>query len=83
MNNKRMRKLLAELNKELHSASDFDPETRELLRQLNEDLDEIAGDLGDTTLDRAKELESRFAAKHPVAERIARELVDAIGKMGI
>ncbi len=83
MNNKRIRKLLAELNKELHSASDFDPETRELLRQLNEDLDEIAGDLGDTTLDRAKELESRFAAKHPVAERIARELVDAIGKMGI
>ena len=83
MNNKRMRRLLAELNKELHSASDFDPETRELLRQLNEDLDEIAGDVGDTTLDRAKELESRFAAKHPVAERIARELVDAIGKMGI
>ncbi len=83
MNNKRIRRLLAELNKELHSASDFDPETRELLRQLNEDLDEIAGDLGDTTLDRAKELESRFAAKHPVAERIARELVDAIGKMGI
>ncbi|MGR9093256.1 MAG: DUF4404 family protein [Gammaproteobacteria bacterium] len=78
-----MRRLLAELNKELHSASDFDPETRELLRQLNEDLDEIAGDVGDTTLDRAKELESRFAAKHPVAERIARELVDAIGKMGI
>jgi hypothetical protein len=78
-----MRKLLAELNKELHSASDFDPETRELLRQLNEDLDEIAGDVGDTALDRAKELESRFAAKHPVAERIARELVDAIGKMGI
>ena len=83
MNNKRMRKLLAELNKELHSAGDFDPETRELLRQLNDDLDEIAGNVGDTTLDRAKELESRFAAKHPVAERIARELVDAIGKMGI
>ena len=83
MNNKRMRDLLAELNKELHSASDFDPETRELLRQLNEDLDEITGDVGDTAIDRAKELESRFAAKHPVAERIARELVDAIGKMGI
>ena len=83
MNNRRMRKLLEELNKELHSASGFDPETRELLRQLNEDLDEIAGDVGDTALDRAKELESRFAANHPVAERIARELVDAIGKMGI
>jgi len=83
VNNKRMRDLLAELNKELHSARDFDPETRELLRQLNEDLDEITGDVGDTAIDRAKELESRFAAKHPVAERIARELVDAIGKMGI
>lgn len=75
-----MRKLLAELNKELHSANDFDPETRELLRQLNDDLDEIAGD---SAIDKAKELESKFAAKHPVAERIARELVDAIGKMGI
>jgi hypothetical protein len=34
-------------------------------------------------LDRVKALESRFAATHPVLERTARELADAIAKMGI
>lgn len=83
MKNQRLRKLLADLDAELRSARDIDRETRELLRQLNEEIDEITGDDGDTAMDRAKELESRFAANHPVAERIARELVDALGKMGI
>lgn len=83
MKNERLRKLLTDLNEELHSTRDLDRETRELLRQLNDEIDEIAGSDSDSAIDRAKELESRFAASHPVAERIARELVDALGKMGI
>jgi len=73
----RIQHLIAELNKELSAGATFDPDTRELLRQLGENVDTAS------TLDRAKQLESRFAANHPVAERIARELVDAIAKMGI
>ena len=61
----------------------FDDETRELLSKLNEDLDEIAAGSQDTLSDSARELESRFAATHPVAERITREIADLLAKMGI
>jgi hypothetical protein len=74
---KRTRQLIADLNKELNSSGSLDPETRELLRRLNEDVDPASA------LDRAKRLESQFAASHPVVERIARELVDTLAKMGI
>jgi hypothetical protein len=73
----RTQQLIAELNKELGASESFDPETRELLRRLNEDVDPSSA------LDRAKRLRSQFAANHPVAERIARELVDLLGKMGV
>lgn len=78
-----MRNLLTELSKELNAGGTIDPDTRELLRRLNEDLDAKSGDDHTTALDRAKRLESRFAASHPVAARIAGELVDTIAKMGI
>lgn len=77
MKSERTQQLIAELNKELSAGETIDPETRELLRRLNDDVDVASA------LDRAKQLESQFAAKHPVAERIARELVDTIAKMGI
>ena len=77
MKSERARQLIAELNKELNKADSLDPETRELLRRLNEDVDAASA------LDRAKRLESQFAASHPVVERIARELVDTLTKMGI
>ena len=83
MSSERMRELLAELNKELHETGEVDPETRALLLELNEEIDRVAGDYSDSALDRAKKLESRFAANHPVAERLARELADIIGKMGV
>jgi hypothetical protein len=54
-----------------------------LLSKLNDDLDEIAPGSDDTLSDSARELESRFAATHPVAERITREIADLLAKMGI
>ena len=82
MSSQRIRELLAELERELHTTTDIDAETRQLLRELDEDIDEITGE--DTSaLDRAKQLESHFAANHPVAARIARELADIIAKMGV
>ncbi len=83
MSKERINELLTELNRELHAADDVDPETRELLARLNEDVERLAGDSQSSAIDRAKHLESRFAADHPVAERIARELADILAKMGI
>ena len=83
MSSERIRELLTELNKELHSTGDIDVETRELLSTLNDELDELAAGAGGTAGDRAKELESRFVASHPVAARITREIADILTKMGI
>ncbi len=74
------RKLLEELSNELKMAGELDPETRDLLRRIHDDIDN--GPV-DNAIERAKELETRFAARHPVAERIARVLIDSLGKMGI
>lgn len=83
MNSKRIRTLLAELNRELKSTGEIDAETRKLLSKLNDDLDEIAPGSDDSLSDSARQLESRFAATHPVAERITREIADLLAKMGI
>ena len=83
MNSKRIRTLLAELNRELKSTGEIDAETRKLLSKLNDDLGEIAPGSDDSLSDSARQLESRFAATHPVAERITREIADLLAKMGI
>ena len=83
---KDIRKFLAQFSKELRRGEDFDPEARQILDDLHKDADRIE-DSGamqiEPMLDRIKELESRFASKHPALERAARELADALVKMGI
>lgn len=81
MSGERIRTLLAELNRELQTTSDIDEETRELLQQLNDDIEAIAG--ATPAVERARSLESRFAADHPMAARVAREIADLLSKMGI
>lgn len=71
------------MNEELHSAGDVDADTRKLLEELHDDIDRLTGETHASTTERAKHLESQFAANHPVAERIAREFADVLAKMGI
>lgn len=82
MSSKRLTQLLAELNRELEDQRELDRETRELLERLNDDIERLAGE-DESPFDRAKQLESRFAAEYPVAGRIVRELADILAKMGI
>lgn len=83
---KNIRAVLARLHKELRRAEDVDIEAREILKKLHQDVERLEeadeAKLG-SLLDRAKALESRFAARHPLLEQLARELADAIAKMGI
>ena len=83
MTNDRLRELLTELEQELRSTSEVDAETRKLMSDLNADIETLAGSSENPAVARARELESRFAADHPVAERIAREIADLLAKMGI
>ena len=83
MSKERLRELLAELSAELNEASDVDADTRELLEELHDDIDRLTGEDSASAVERARNLESQFAANHPVAERIAREFADLLAKMGI
>jgi len=83
LSKERLSELLTELDAELNDAGDVDDDTKELLERLNDDIDRLTGETHSTAVDRAKLLESRFAANHPVAERIAREFADLLANMGI
>lgn len=83
MSKERLRELLAELSAELDEASDVDADTRELLDELHDDIDRLTAEDASSAVERARNLESQFAAKYPVAERIAREFADLLAKMGI
>ena len=87
MNKSNIKELLEELKTEIES-TEVDSETRTILHSLEL---EIHGMLNDTSTERssttmmetAELLETRFASKHPVAEGFAREIIDALAKMGI
>jgi len=83
LSNRRLTELLAELNRELEDRGELDAGTRALLEKLNDDIARLTGGEDATPLNRARQLESRFATEHPVAERIVRELADLLAKMGI
>ena len=83
---KKIKGLLAQIGKELQRADDIDVETRATLTELHSGVEKLAdpGEIEiESVLDTVKALESRFAVKHPVLEQMARELADAISKMGI
>ncbi|MDX2410557.1 MAG: DUF4404 family protein [Woeseiaceae bacterium] len=83
---KDIREFLAQLGKELQGSKDVDKEAQEILETLHSDVDRLeeSGSVDvELMLDRVKELESKFAANHPVLEQTARELADALAKMGI
>lgn len=81
----RVKELLSQLREELASADSLDEETLELARRLDQDMDFIIekSEQRVPELENAIALEARFAASHPVAERIMRELVAVLGRMGI
>lgn len=83
---KDIKKFLAQLSKELQRGEDFDIEARQVLDELHKDaakIDESGHSFVRPMLDRLSEFESRFASNHPGLERAARELADALAKMGI
>lgn len=85
MSQERVKELLLQLRTELASADTLDEETLELARKLDQDMDLMIEKSEPLVpeMEDAIALEARFAANHPVAERIMRELVAVLGRMGI
>lgn len=82
---RRVRQLLHELRAELSGTDTLDEETRRLAQRVDKEIDTLieTSEPNSPLLDDAISLSARFAATHPVAERITRELVAVLGRMGI
>jgi hypothetical protein len=82
----KIQEIVARLRHELQHVEDVDVDSRTKAEELHRDVERL-GDAHDadvdSLLDRARELETRFAARHPTLEGIARDLADAIAKMGV
>lgn len=85
MNQDKVKRLLEELRAELSNTETLDEDTRELAEKVDKNIDDLieASQPNSPELDDAIALEARFAATHPVAERIMRELIATLSRIGI
>ena len=87
MSNKKIRKLLAKLHDEVQK-TEVDADTRSSLRELDSDIHDLLNSPAskpDTNfvLKQAKLLEAKFAMSHPTVERVMREVIDTLAKIGV
>ena len=85
MSNDEVRRLLGRLRSELEH-TELDEVTRAALAQLDTDIHGVLGENehdGYDVVEQARRLESTFAVEHPTANRVLREIIDTLGKLGI
>ncbi len=87
MSNTEIRELLAKLQEEIQK-TELDDETRSMVKELDSDIHGLLDTQGDRTeaesvVEKARELETNFAADHPTIERFMREVIDVLVRMGI
>jgi len=83
-----LRTLLKQLNETLENTERLDPATREMVIDLDRDIERLLDaedeDMDfDTFQEGARDLQARFRVEHPVAERFMREIMDMLAKVGI
>jgi len=87
MSEQRLKQLMSALIAELQDTDGVDPDTLELAKKLDVDIEELTDpDVESDSasmLDDAIALEARFAASNPVAEKTIRELINTLSKIGI
>lgn len=87
MSEGRIRELMVELISELEKTDSVDAETVKVARKLEADIEDLVNPEVDTSentvMDDAVALEASFAASHPMAERIIRELINNLSRIGI
>ncbi len=87
MSEERVKELLSELIAELEKTESIDKDVVASARKLESNVHDFVNPEIDTQentiLDDAIALEASFAATHPVAEKIIRELVNSLSRIGI
>jgi hypothetical protein len=83
----RIKELISELVTELEKADSINEETVSVAKTLESNIQDLVNPEVDTTentvLDDAIALEASFAASHPVAEKVIRELINSLSRIGI
>ena len=85
MSNEKLQQLIQELHSEIENTGDIDSTTVALAKDLEVEIDQIVASDTETNgpIDTALQLESQFAVNHPILERVVREIIDTLNKMGI
>lgn len=78
---------LVNLRTELELSENIDPETLEQVRSIDANMHQLikSNELRaeETISEQLIVLEAKFSAEHPLLEKLTRELIDALAKMGI
>lgn len=88
MTDTKLKELLNSLQDLLEQRESIDPESLELVKELDEEIHRLtaagaqASDV-EGVMDQAKSMQTRFAVDHPVADRFLREIIDALARVGI
>jgi hypothetical protein len=89
MDKNSLKDTLKSLHADLESTPKVDPETKALLRDLDQDIRQLlekeAGDQSVTSglVRRAQAISARLAIRHPHIEPAMREVADMLARMGI
>jgi hypothetical protein len=92
MPERELRRKLEELHAALHGAAPVDPESQELLREIQRDVQELlerseggAGGAahGEGLAQRLRDAVARFEETHPTLTEAAGRVIDQLAKMGI
>ena len=87
MNEEKVKQLLKELLEEIAQSENSDQELLGSAQRLQSDIDSLLNpdvDSADNTvMDDMISLEAQFATNYPVAEKIVRELVNSLSRIGI
>lgn len=88
MSEQQLKNLIRQLNETLENTEQLDAETRELVVDLDQDINRLLDQEDDWwdyegVSEKAMALQAHFRAEHPVADRFIREIVDILAKVGI
>jgi hypothetical protein len=89
MNNRDIKQTLVDLHQELEHTEELDDDLRALLMEVDSDIHALLAtdERGDTVIEglrgRLEALAADFAGQHPNTERFFREVIHALGRMGI
>ena len=88
MEREQLKKTLENLHQELGQQGHIDPEIQSLLATLDEDIHNLVTEGPSEVqpagvMENAEQLAARYAAGHPRAEALLRELVNTLARMGV